>query len=217
MPTAELEKPVEEEQLVARPEDGTVYMSRRSDLRLLKTQTRNRYNAEGSVIETIQGECILFRDGVLRLPTRGKALIDKGMKVPVGELREWLEDHKSFGDREEGFWRVDPVAPPVGEVELERLTEITTDLDIPRLEAFIAQEEAGWAREKLLKAARAALERVQDAMTRLRAEERDAFAKAREEGRAEALETASKAQEDQKTAEPTAAPSKSASGVESAK
>lgn len=184
MSTAELDHPTEE-RLVSRPEEGTLYMSRRNELRLVKSPTRSRFNAEGSKIETIQGESVTFRDGALRLPTGGKATIDAGLRVSVDELRTWLEDHRAFGDREEGFWRVDPVAPPVDGGELERLTEITTDLDIPRLEAFIAQEEEGWARPRLLKAAEAALARVNEAMTRLRAEERDALDRAREEGRSE--------------------------------
>lgn len=223
MPVATVERPVEPvEQLVSRPEQATLYMSRRNELRLVRAATRNRYNAEGSKIETLQGESLTFTDGSFRVPLRGKVGIDKGMKVPVDELRAWLEGdpeagvepHRLFGDREEGFWRVDAVAPPVSEVELERLTELTTDLDIPRLGVFIEQEEAGWARERLLVAARKALARVEEAMTRLRAEERDALAKAREEGRSEGSQAPPEGTGEVKAAEPTAETSKGASGAE---
>lgn len=217
MPAATVEKPNEPEQLVSQPEGGTLYMSRRSELRLLRTNTRNRFDQEGHKIETMQGESVTFKDGVLRLPTSKRMTIDKGMKVPTEEIREWLEDHRSFGDREEGFWRVDPVAPPVGEDELERLTELTTDLDMDRLALFIEQEEAGWGREKLLVAARKAYGRVEEAMTRLKAEQRDALAKARSEGRSEALEMASQAKGAPRTAKDMAQGAKDAEGVEGAK
>ena len=43
--------------------------------------------------------------------------------VDAQELIAWMGRHRLNGDRHEGFWQVDPTAPPVSEDEMSRLMD----------------------------------------------------------------------------------------------
>lgn len=153
---------IEPESLVAAPDDHVVFYSRRQDLRLVKTPRYPIYGPGGREMGTQLGEAVQFRDGQLRVPLKGKMRMDDGREMPAVEVRDWLENHRLFSDREDGFWRIDPEAPPVSREELDALTQIALDFDEERLVAFIEQERSGWAREDLLGTAEKALERMRE-------------------------------------------------------
>jgi hypothetical protein len=176
---ATLEKP---DRLVSTPDSTVVFMSRRTDLKLVKLRERARRNAEGDVAEVLPGERVAFRDGVLRVPASGKMRGEQGEELDAVGVLKWLLAHPMLDDRFEGFWRLEEPAPAPTEAEQATLAALGMELDIDGLEAFIAQEEAGWAREDLLGVARGSLERAK----RMAAEREDALAKARAEGAAEA-------------------------------
>lgn len=168
---ATLEREPEQQMVSTKP--GTVtFMARRENLKLVKRAERNRRNAEGDVVEVIPGERLQFVDGLLRVPPAGEIGGEKDEPIDAESLLLWLEGgtdpkgkkvraHPLFGDREEGFWRVDEPAPAVTPEEMDALTDLAVSQDAEGIEALIAQEEAGWGREGLLGSARKLLERVQ--------------------------------------------------------
>src|SRR5215472_13729886 len=108
----------EPQQFVSVPDTGEIWLARRSSLRLVKRPTRQTRDAEANPAETIYGQTLEFTEGVFRLPAVRLAY---GVECEAQELREWLARHPMKDDREEGFWRVDAVAPPVSSEELHRL------------------------------------------------------------------------------------------------
>jgi len=173
------------EQMVAVPDTSTLFMARRSDLRLVKKsiiQTRDR---EGQPAETIPGETVEFHDGVLRVPHEGTMQLADGRAIPADEVRAWLEQHPMLGDWQEGFWLVDPTAPPPSQDELDQLQELAMDLDVDGLERFIVQELEGWGRPALVETAEKSLEKV-----RVKAAENESRREAAlQEARAEGAQT----------------------------
>jgi hypothetical protein len=150
----------QEERLVERPPKTVMFMARRSELRLTKIPRYPIRGASGQQAGESPGETICFRDGRLDVDPTGEVELEDGRKLPGSEVLEWLEKHKRLGDVNEGFWKVDHTAPAPSSVELAQLVEAATELDAERLEALIAQEEDGWAREAILSVARGALARV---------------------------------------------------------
>ena len=71
-----------------------------------------------------------------------------------------MTSHRLFGNQFEGFWRVDPTAPPVSNDELAALMDAAISLDAGTLEEIIRQETAGWGREQILERARDALDKI---------------------------------------------------------
>lgn len=155
---------VEQERLVAAPEDHVLFMSRRSELRLVKTPRYPIHGPSGQKVGEAPGEALAFRDGTLRVPLEGSVRLEDGREVPAGPIREWLEQHKLFTDREDGFWRIDPVAPPISREEFDAMMDLVLELDAEKLEALIEQERAGWNREDLLASAERSLARVKAAL-----------------------------------------------------
>lgn len=151
---------IEQERLVATPDSHVLFMCRRSDLRLVKTPRYPRYGPGGQQVGEKPGEVVAFRDGTLRVPRTGMAILEDGRQVDAEEIVEWLEGHRLFTDSEDGFWRVDPTAPPVSQAEIDALNDIVLDLDEDKLLAFIEQERAGWGRDDLLASAERVLERM---------------------------------------------------------
>lgn len=177
--TAVAEKP---EQMVAAPPSAHTFLARRSDLKLVKKPERKRHDAEGNAIETLPGERIIFREGVLRVPHSGPMRGEKGEELDSADVLAFLEAHPLKGDRFDGFWLNEEPAPPMSSAEQSALNELVLELDDGGLVAFIAQEVDGWAREDVLKLAEESLERVRAKLT----ERDEALAAARAEGAAEA-------------------------------
>jgi hypothetical protein len=159
-----------EEPMVAERADVRLFMSRRSELRLVKTPVYPVLGPSGATVGHKAGEALEFRDGVLRLPLQGDVKLADGRSVPVDGVVEWLENHRLLGNKEEGFWGVDPTAPAPSEAEIGKLAELSMSLDAAGLLRFIEQESAGWARPTLLKAAQTALEAAEGAQGEIQAD-----------------------------------------------
>lgn len=149
-----------EERLVAPPDASLLFMSRRSDLRLVKVPIYPRYGAGGQKVGEERGQAVAFRDGVLRVPRDGKLTLEDGRTVDAQEVAEWLAEHRLNGNSEEGFWKVDPVAPPVSREEQERLVDAALALDDEMLQEIIDQERAGWNRADIIEVAQGGIEKI---------------------------------------------------------
>lgn len=166
----------QQEQLVSTPEDAVLFMARRSELRLtMKPRYRLRDPVSGQVTGQTAGTFIGFREGVFRCPKEGTCklvdTIDGGeSQIDAGELIEWLEGHRLYGNQFEGFWRVDPTAPPPSRDELQRLMDAAIALDEETLQKVIDQERAGWDRQDIITTAEKALERIMQVKEQLHAE-----------------------------------------------
>jgi hypothetical protein len=88
--------------------------------------------------------------------------------MDVAEVHEWLQKHRLFGNQLEGFWRVDPTAPPVSQDEMRALMNAALRLDTETLEEIIRQERAGWNRPQIVEEAEQALSRRVRSMRRRR-------------------------------------------------
>lgn len=176
------------EMLVQQPEASVLFISKRSELRLVK---EGRYPVviptTGQRIGMTSGVVISFApNGEFRCPQSGKVKVmdpggageatldandtvnERGEKVQG--LLNWLQDHLRCGDPNEGFYRVDPKAPPIGQRENEAIVNAATEGDIETLEAIIAQERAGWNREPVIAIAQGAVDRINALLERLQAE-----------------------------------------------
>jgi hypothetical protein len=147
--------------LVSQPETKTLYMSRRSELRLVLTARQPITGAAGQKTGESVGAAIPFREGVFRCPPTGTVELEDGRMADAAEITAWLDSHRLNGNVEEGFWRVDPTAPALSRAEMETMTQAAIALDSEKLLALIAQEEAGWAREDVLSIARDAVESIE--------------------------------------------------------
>jgi hypothetical protein len=188
-------------ELVSQPETSIVYMARRSDLRLTM---KPRYPVNNPVTGQREGESrgifCGFRDGTLRIPREGKIVLmdtlngGESEEIEAAVVHEWLQKHRRYGDRSEGFWMLEQPAPPVSPQEIERLMEAAARWDVATLEAVLEQERAGWGRADLIATAERQVERI-----RAMEAERDAqVAEAREEAdqaRAKAEQDAKEARE----------------------
>jgi hypothetical protein len=155
--TATVDAPEEVDALVQQPDASVLFVAKRSDLRLVKTA---RYPLvapnTGQRLGETRGITVSFApNGEFRCPLEGEVTImDPGgagqAKLPAEELLTFLEGHPRCGDPNEGFQRVDPKAPPLGQEEQQRLMDAATDWDIETLEAIIVQERAGWGREQII-------------------------------------------------------------------
>lgn len=178
---------VAEPQLVTPTETSYLYMARRQSLRLVRIPRGTSINpATGQrEVGAIAGQAVQFSEGTLRVPKDGEMIMEDGRAVPAQEIAEWLDSHRLFGDVEEGFWRVDPTAPPVSEEEMERLTDAALDYDIDTLEKLLAQERAGWNRESVIRVAERSLRKIEEAKAefeRQAAEQEKAEAQAAKKG-----------------------------------
>jgi len=156
-------------QLVSTPLKTTLFMCRRSDLRLVKVPRYPQFGIGGQKVGEQPGEAVQFRNGRLDVPEKGPMTLDDGRTADSQEILAWLKSHPLLGNVEEGLWVVDQMAPPVSEEELDMLLEHSLDVDM--LRAIIDQEENGWARDGLLRPARKQLERCEETL-RLMAEEK---------------------------------------------
>jgi hypothetical protein len=159
------------QELVATPTKVAQYASRRSDLRLVKVPIYPRYGGEGRKVGELPGETVEFRNGLLTIDlTKDETVIAADHRVSTPELVEWLEEHRLLGDPDEGFFKVQVAEPPVSEDEISRLQDAAIELDIDTLEAMIAQEEAGWQRDAILRNARKSIKSIHEIRARAQAE-----------------------------------------------
>ena len=124
---------------------------------------------------------LAFRNGRLDVPTSGPITLGDGRVVDgekADEVRRWLAKHRLLNDIEDGFWSVDPVAPPVSEEEMRRITDASIDLDEGVLVELIRQESEGWNREQVLASAQHALERVKQERANIEAAQAQRVAEA---------------------------------------
>lgn len=153
-------------QLVSAPARATIYLSRRRELRLVKTPKYPIFGQAGSKVGELPGETIPFHDGRLDVPQDGVMVLEDGRKVEASEVREWLEDHRLFGDQEGGFWELEQVGPPVSKAEMDAILDAVGAWDVEKLEAIIEQESDGWQRQDLLASAREHLDKIRAARGR---------------------------------------------------
>jgi len=171
------------------PTDKTIlYMSRRSELRLTKRPRRTVRNVHTGELEGVtQGQYIGFRDGQVRIPKTGTVEIqdtlDGGVfEVDAEEMHAWMRRHRLFGNRGEGFWVVDPTAPPVSQAEMQTMMTAALEVDVATLARIVEQEEQGWQREQILEPARKALDgaiHIREQQAAMEAEEAQAKAPAK--------------------------------------
>jgi hypothetical protein len=171
-------------QLVSQPEASITYVARRSDLRLtMKPRYPVNNPVTGQREGVSRGVFCGFRDGTLRIPREGKVVLmdtlngGESEEIEAADVHEWLQKHRRYGDRSEGFWMLEQPAPPVSPQEIDRLMEAAARWDVATLEAVLEQERAGWGRADLISTAERQVERI-----RAMEAERDAqVAAAREE------------------------------------
>jgi len=145
---------------IAQPDQRVVYLSRRSDLRLIRVARQPRHNVAGMKIGEDPGQAVQFVEGKLTLPLEGKVRIDQGREADAVEIREWLEGHHIFGNVEEGFWRVDPAAPPLSAAEMSMFQELVLKLDVEGLRRCLEAERNGWARTDIVAVLEESIEKV---------------------------------------------------------
>lgn len=174
--------------LVAPTDKTILWMSRRSDLRLTKRARRTVRNLNTGELEGVTpGQYVGFRDGQIRIPKEGTVTIQDTLdggefEIPAEEMNAWLERHRLNGDRQEGFWRVDPTAPPVSQAEMQTMMTAALEVDVATLAHIVEQEEKGWQREQILEPARKALEgaiHIREQQAEMEAQEAQAKAPAK--------------------------------------
>jgi hypothetical protein len=143
------------------PSKTIIFESAREELRLVKKAQTVVRGAEGQQVDIRPGETLLFRHHRLSVPIEGRITLADGQVVDSGPVLDWLRGHGANGDRREGFWEAEVVVPEISEEEIARLTELAVAGDREGLAALVAEEEAGFGREKLLKVAREHLERLE--------------------------------------------------------
>jgi hypothetical protein len=156
------------EPLVSQPGTSPRDPSRRSELRLVRLARYPKFGPAGQQVGEERGQAVQFREGRLDVPLEGQVELENGDKLPAAEIREWLDNHKLNGSTEEGFWKVDPVAPPVSQEEIASLLSVALDEDA--LLELIEQERNGWDREALLVPAQEQLEKLRATLAQMQAE-----------------------------------------------
>jgi hypothetical protein len=154
------------EQLVSRPDRGTVFLSRRGETRLVMTPKRAVYGPDGRTGE-MPGQTLRFVDNRLYVPDEGEVTLEDGNKVDATVIRAFLDKHRLNGDIEDGFWPLEVPAPSISGDELAQITDAALEFDEERLAAIIMQERDGWARADLLGVAEGALAKMRDAKAKL--------------------------------------------------
>jgi len=162
--------------IVQQPEASVLFLARRSNLRLVHTGRYPLINpASGQRLGMTDGVTVAFVDSEFRCPLSGKVkIMDPGgageSTIEADALLEFLTTHPRFGDPNEGFIRVDPKAPPLGQAESRAIVAAAVDGDTELLEEIIAQEREGWNREEIIDLAQGSIDRINATLERLRAE-----------------------------------------------
>ncbi len=186
--TSTAEAPTEAPQLVSQPDTSALFMATRSNLRLVKKAIRTIRGPEGEAVDQTLGETLEFNEGVLRVPLApdGEVTCLNGERIPAPDVLAWLGKHRMNGDWQEGFWRVDPTAPPPSQEELDTLQELAIDLNDEGLTLFVEQERAGWNRPQLIEIAERTLEKIAAKAAELTAAHEQELAEAEARGAAAA-------------------------------
>lgn len=153
--TALLEEPV-----ISKPETTDLFMSLRDELRLVRVPRYPIHGAAGQKVGEQPGQAVTFKESVLRIPREGTILLEDGRAADAAEIREWLLNHRLFGDHREGFWLVDQKAPAPSRDELDQLMRAAMHLDDELLERILEEERAGWGRADIVETAENALEQI---------------------------------------------------------
>lgn len=160
----EQERAEDEAPPIAEKPKMRVYAARREDLVLIWKKDTPQFNGPEQ-IGTTPGKQVKFDGGFLRVPLKGTFRGNRDEELDAAEAIEWLDGHRKFGDKDEGFW-LHVEAPPIPTgAEQQRIVDLGMDLDAEGLRAFIEHEEANYNREPLLKVARGTLERVEQRAT----------------------------------------------------
>ena len=152
---------------LSKPSTAVLFTAARADLRLVKKPRRPVWGPDGEQVDLKPGQTFQFRDGMLRVGDDGVPLED-GTSLAREEALAWLRKHRLYGNPHDGFTEIAQAAPAVSEAELSTLLAASADEEA--LERLIAEEEAGWAREELLRPARERMEQVARIKAELRAE-----------------------------------------------
>lgn len=165
----------EQRELVSRPDTQLLFMARRSELRLTLKSRYPIRGPHGQIEGMTQGQYVGFRDGVFRCPSEGTVTLvdtlDGGeAEIEAEELVRRLKTHRLFGNPEEGFWMVDPVAPPPSKEEMKTLVRLAQRANVAGLEELLAQERDGWNRPDFIEAAEDALQVSREVAADLAAE-----------------------------------------------
>jgi hypothetical protein len=169
---------IDDERLVSAPEKRLLFMSRRSDLRMFKRASYAvRDPNSGEVVDRTQAQVVAFVDGQFRCEPSGTVTLtdtlDAGIaEVDGEELVSWLLKHRLYGDKHEGFWRVDPTAPPVSKDEMKGLLRAAQRFDVDALERALADERAGWNREDVIETIESTLADTREVIAELEAEKK---------------------------------------------
>lgn len=155
------------ETLVSSPSKSVMFMSRRSELRLVKKPQQPVFGPGGSQVRIEAGETLAFKDGRLDVPTDRPVSLEAGETAAPDEVLEFLRGHKFLDDLYDGFWEVDPVVPAPSEDEMSTLIAIAQAHDVQKLEAYLEQETAGYARPVLVQAATNALEQARETRAKI--------------------------------------------------
>jgi hypothetical protein len=147
--------------LVLKPRPEKMFASRRESLRLVVQAEYPNFGPQGQKIGTVSGGLRLaFTDGVLRVPLEGDVVTENGKRLPAADVLTWLERHPLLGSRDEGFFEVAQVAPPVSEAEVEAITEAAMLHDTDALTRILDAERAGWQRPALIRNVEKRLEQI---------------------------------------------------------
>ena len=147
-----------------------MYVAKREDLRLVKKPRYPIRGASGEQVDVTPGEVLQFRNGVLHVPKKGTLQLEDGREVDAAELIPWLDKHRLYGDKWDGFWRLDPAAPPVSAEEQATMFEAAMALDVDTLERMLEQEQAGWNRDELVALLKGGIEKIHAALNAALAE-----------------------------------------------
>jgi hypothetical protein len=153
-----------DEALVSQPDTSVLFMARRRELRLVKTPRYPIYGPAGAKVGENPGQALQFTDGAFRCPREGTVTLEDGRPADAAEILEWLESHRMLNSLEEGFWRVDPTAPPVSQEEMRALMQAAMRLDVDTLEAIVEQERSGWGRSAIIDEAEQAIVEIRAAL-----------------------------------------------------
>ncbi len=154
--------------VMSQPDKSVLFMARRESCRLaLKQRYPTRDPVSGQPTGMTEGIFVGFRENAFRCPTKGKVTLRDTLDGGEATVdAEWLLDrllnHRLYGDMWEGFWRVDPAAPPVSQEEQDALMDAAIRLDIDALRRVLYEEEQGWKRDVVLRTARRGIEQIEE-------------------------------------------------------
>lgn len=147
--------------LVSAPAQDVLYTARREDLQLIHTARYAVRDAGGRQVDETKGITVKFTNGQLRVPLAGQVTTEYGTKIGAQDLNDWLQNHRLLGDPFEGFLKIDAVAPPISDAELERLGDAAVMHDTDTLRAMLEAEAAGWNRPQMVREIERRVEQIE--------------------------------------------------------